>query len=185
MEDSVCINRTLVSKQRDREQYWGIYRWRGGAKGSFLSGLIGAIANTILLCIFTALLFLDPYAKYEIGYILLCIFCWLYIVFFILLMIFQDRIFARKIGKLRRKMAGSEPSYIVYEFYSDHLTIRIEATGEVVQVPYTAITEYKETENYCILFASGDEAFTYGKEEFVQGSADGAYALIEDFCFHK
>lgn len=182
MENSICISKTLLSKQRDREQYWGAYRWHGRAKAAFYFGLINAIGNSIFLSVFTAILFLDPYAKNEIGYILLCIFCWLFMVFFALLMIFQDRIFANKSEKFRKKLKGNTKVYLTIEFYSDHFVANSELHNMIYQVPYSSIIEYKETKNYCILFTSNGTAYMYGKEEFVQGTAAEAYALISQYC---
>ena len=152
MENSICISKTLLSKQRDREQYWGAYRWHGRAKAAFYFGLINAIGNSIFLSVFTAILFLDPYAKNEIGYILLCIFCWLFMVFFALLMIFQDRIFANKSEKLRIKQKGLTPLYAIIEFYDDHFIATSQLFDDTYRISYSDIIEFKETENYCILF---------------------------------
>lgn len=178
MENSICISRTMLSKQRDREQYWNAYRWRGRAKASFFFGLCNAIGNTLFLCIFTVILFLDPYAKKEIGYILLCIFCWLFMIFYALLMIFQDRIFAYKSEKYRRKQKGNVQLYATIEFYSDHFIATSDLFDEIYRGSYSDVVEYKETENYCIMFILGDRAFTYGKDAFVKGSVHEAYELI-------
>ena len=185
MENSICISKTLLSKQRDREQYWGAYRWHGRAKAAFYFGLINAIGNSIFLSVFTAILFLDPYAKNEIGYILLCIFCWLFMVFFALLMIFQDRIFANKSEKLRIKQKGLTPLYAIIEFYDDHFIATSQLFDDTYRISYSDIIEFKETENYCILFTWGDRFFTYGKDAFVKGTADEAYALVINGCRKK
>lgn len=185
MENSICISKTLHSKQRDREQYWGAYRWRGRAKAGFYFGLLNAIGNSIFLSIFTAILFFDPYAKYKIGYILLCIFCWLFMALFVLLMIFQAQIFANKSEKFRIKQKGSTPLYAIIEFYDDHFIATSQLFDDTYRISYSDIIEYKETENYCILFTWGGRSFTYGKDAFVKGTVDEAYALVVNGCRKK
>lgn len=181
MENSICISKTLLTKQHDREIYWCFSRWHGQAKMAFVIGLCVDVASFFLLCVFTGFLLFDPYAGREIGYILLCISCWILSVIFILLTVFQGHIYANKCDKPRRQMNGRKPVYAETEFYSDHFVIKSGVFGEVRSVPYSIISGYTETAHYCVLITSAGTFYTYGVEEFIQGSADEVYALVTQY----
>lgn len=182
MEDCICINKTLLSKQQDREIYWSFLRWRGRAKAAFIAGICIDVVSFILLCVFSGFLLYDPYAGKELGYILLCVSCWLLSIIFALHTAFQGHFYANKGEKLRRKIKGRNPVYTEIEFYRDSLVFKSGVFDEVTQVPYSYIFACKETEHYCVLITTVGTSYTYGKEEFVQGSADEAYALIVKSC---
>ena len=181
----ICKNKTLVSKQRDREVYWGVSRWHGRAKILFFVGLLIDVIYFAFLCLVTGALFRDPYAKQEVGYILLCTACWILFAFFVLHVVFQGHIFANKAEKIRRKMKGHTPVYAETEFYTDYFVFKSAVYDEIEQVSYSNIVKYKETANYCVLITASGSVYAYGKEEFEQGSAAEAYALISEYLNKK
>lgn len=185
MEDCICMNKTLLTKQQDREIYWGFLRWHGRAKTAFVIGLCFDVISFLLLCVFTGLLLFDPYAGSELWYIILCIVCWILAVIFILLTVFQGHFYANKCDKPRRLMNGRKPVYAEIEFYSDHFVVKSGVFDEVKSVPYSIISGYTETKHYCVLYTAADTFYTYGTEEFVQGSADQVYALVTQYLHQE
>ena len=177
----ICKNKTLVTKQRELEVYWGVSRWHGRAKTQFFAGLLFDIIYLVVLCMLTAALFRDPYAGEEIGYILLCAACWVFFAFFVLHVVFQGHILANKVEKIKRKRKGNTPVYTETEFYTDHFVFKSAIYDEIQQIPYSNIVKYKETANYCVLITASGAVYAYGKEAFVQGSADEAHALIAQY----
>lgn len=185
MDNCICISRTLLSKERDLEIYWGVLRWRGRAKTAFFVGLCFDIIGFILTCVFTYVLMTDRYAAGKIGYILLCVICWLFTIVFILHTVFQGHIFANKLEKTKKKIKGNAPAYTELEFYCDHFVYKSGVFDEVRQIPYSCISVYKETERYCALITTTGACYSYGKEEFIQGSADEVRALLAPYCIKK
>ena len=185
MDNCICISRTLLSKERDLEIYWGVLRWRGRAKTAFFVGLCFDIIGFILTCVFTYVLMTDRYASGEIGYILWCVLCWLCEIASILHTVFQGHSFAKQARKIRQKKNGNGPAYTQLEFYCDHLVCKSDVLDEVIQVPYSCISACKETERYCALITTSGACYFYGKEEFIQGSADEARALLAPYCTKK
>ena len=105
MENCICTNKTLLTKEQDLELYWGFSRWRGRAKTAFVIGILIDSMFFFWLCIFTGFLLFD-HAGREIGYLLLCIISWLLTILFILLTVFQGHIYANKCEKARRRSSG-------------------------------------------------------------------------------
>lgn len=185
MENCICRNKSLLTKEREKEIYWGATRWINGAKGSFIFGLCVTTFDFLLLSIFTLLLFTDPYARKEWIYLALWALCWVILIIFVLRIVLQGRIVANKNHKLKRMMKGSEPAYTEIEFYSDHMVHKCGIFDDVTKISYDHIAAYRETKHYCVLTTVAHDVYTYGIEEFEQGSADEAYALITQYLMKE